>query len=99
MITFKTLTKEDLKKDYSTRHGFVFIGPVESSDRAIIHLCDTLIQHKVTKELPEFVVRLDNLTTAFVYRDDFDSPPFFYYADIATRMGICKIDQLCNYLK
>jgi hypothetical protein len=99
MITYKDLDINELKKDYLTRHGFVFSSSTNSSDRAILYLCDTLIQHNITKEHPEFVVRLDNVTTAFVYKDDFNAPPFFYYADIMTRTGMCKVEQLYNYLK
>ena len=99
MITYKTLTREDLKKDYSTRLGFVFQGPSKSSDKAIEHLCNILIHHVITKELPEFVVRLDDLTTAFIYADDFDGPSFFQHASVATRMGVCKVDSLYNFLK
>ena len=99
MITFKTLTKEELKKDYSDRLGFVFRGPVKSSDRAIEHLCDILIKHSITKEYPDFVVRLDDLTTAFVYKDSFSGPTFFQHATIAVQIGVCNIDSIFNYCK
>lgn len=99
MINYKTLTVQELKKDYSERHGFIFQGPNRSSDKAIEHLCNTLIQHNITKEYPEFVVRLDDLNLVFVYQDDFDAPPFFHKADIATQMGICKIESLSIFLK
>ena len=99
MITYKTLTIEDLKRDYLNRHGFFFKGPQKSSDKAIENLCNTLIQHNITKEFPEFVVRLDDLTTVFVYKDDFDAPPFFHKATIATQMGICQVESIYNVLK
>lgn len=99
MITYKTLTREELRKDYLTRHGFVFSSDRHSCDRAILDLCDTLVQHNITKEHPDFVVRLDDTTTAFVYKDDFDAPPFFYYADIMARTGMCRVQQLYQYLK
>jgi hypothetical protein len=99
MITFKTLTLEELKKDYLGRHGFVFKGPVKSSDRAIEHLCATLIQHKITQNYPEFVVRLNDVTTVFVYEGSFDGPSFFKQADIATQMGVCQIESLYNFIK
>ena len=52
MITFKTLTVEELKKDYLERHGFVFKGNTKSSGKAIETLCDTLVQFKITMEHP-----------------------------------------------
>jgi hypothetical protein len=94
MITFKTLSIEELKKDYLNRHGFVFQAGTTSSDKAIEHLCNTLIQHNITKELPDFVVRLNDTTTAFVYKDDFDGPSFFQNAMVATQMGVCRIETL-----
>jgi hypothetical protein len=98
MITFKTLTLEELRKDYLGRHGFVFKGPVKSSDRAIEHLCATLIQHKLTANYPDFVVRLDDLTSVFVYEGSFDGPSFFKNAMVATQMGVCRIESLYNVL-
>ncbi len=99
MITFKTLTIEELKRDYINRHGFVFQAGTKSSDKAIEHLCNVLIQHNITKEFPEFVVRLNDTTTAFVYKDDFDGPMFFQKATIATQMGMCQVESLHLVLK
>lgn len=98
-MNYKTLTKEDLKKDYLDRKGFVFQSPVKSSEKAIEHLCNTLIQHKITNEHPEFVVRLNDNTTAFIFKDNFDSPAFFQKAQIATQMGIAHIELLNIFLK
>lgn len=99
MINYKTLTIEDIKKDYLNRHGFFFRGAHKSSDKAIEGLCLTLIEHKITKDFPDFVVRLDELTTIFVYKDDFDAPPFFHKATIATKMGVCHVESIYNGLK
>jgi hypothetical protein len=99
MITFKTLSIQELKKDYMDRHGFIFQGGTKSSDKAIEHLCNTLIQHKITQNYPEFVVRLDDLTTVFVFNGSFDGPSFFQQATIATQMGVCKIESLHTFLK
>lgn len=98
MITFKSLTIEELKKDYSINHGFVFVGSTKSSDKAIESLCNTLIQHNITTDYPKFVVRINDTTTAFVYGDNFNSPPFFKYADMATQIGICRVESLYNFL-
>jgi len=99
MITFKTLSIAELKKDYMDRHGFVFKGSIKSSDKAVEHLCNTLIQHKITDDYPEFVVRLDDTLTAFVYKGSFDGPSFFQKAMVATQMGICQIESLHLFLK
>jgi hypothetical protein len=99
VITFKTLTIEELKNGYMTRHGFIFQGSQPSSDKAIEHLCNTLIQHNITKDLPEFVVRLSDTITGFVYKNDFDAPSFFHKATIATQMGICNVESLHLFLK
>lgn len=99
MITFKELTIDELKADYLNRHGFVFASGIKSSDKAIEHLCNVLIQHNITKELPDFVVRLNDTAIAFVYKDDFDGPTFFQNATVATHMGICKIESLHLVLK
>lgn len=101
MITYKTLTLDDLKKDYSDRHGFIFRGGQPSSDKAIQNLCDTLIQHDITKHLPEFVVRAHNNTTIFVYPsgESFKSGELFQKAQMLMQMGIAKIDTLMVFLK
>lgn len=97
-MTFKTLSKEELKQDYSTRHGFVFQSPIKSSDKSIENLCNVLIQHNITKEQPDFITRLDDNTTAFVYKDDFDGPAFFQKADIATQVGVAVITPLYIFI-
>jgi hypothetical protein len=81
------------------RHGFIFQGPVKSSDKAIEHLCNILVKHSITTNYPEFVVRLNDLNTVFVYEGSFDGPTFFKRADIATQMGVCKIESLHLFLK
>ena len=97
MVNYKTLTLEELKKDYSTRHGFVFKSPIRSSDKAIENLCNTLVHHKITNEMPEFVVRLSDSITAFVYvGDSFDAPLFFHSATIAMQIGVAEIHALCK---
>lgn len=99
MIDYKTLTIQELKKDYINRHGFVFQSGQKSSDKAVEHLCATLIQHNITKEYPEFVVRLSDTITAFIFKDDFDAPLFFQSAMVVTQMGVCNIESLHLFLK
>ena len=51
MIIFKTLTIEELKKDYSTTHGFVFEAPAPSKDSSVELLCRVLIAKDITKNI------------------------------------------------
>jgi len=96
---FKELSIEDLRKDYSTRHGFVFKADTKSSDESIEKVCNALIENNITKEMPEFVVRSSDQITVFVYGDDFNSPEFFRRADIISRMMGFQIESLVNALK
>lgn len=101
MITYKTLTIDDLKKDYSDRHGFIFQSGQLSSDKADLNLCETLIQHGITDYFPEFVVNANNNVTIYVYPAgiSFKSGEFFNKAQMMMHMGIAKIDTLMGFLK
>lgn len=97
---FKDLTVEELRADYSTRHGFVFQSNTRSSDGSIENICNVLINKEITSEYPEFIVRLNDTTIAFVYvGDDFNSPKFMYYSTLANRFGFFKVESLVNVLK
>ena len=99
-LEFKTLTLDELKQDYSTRLGFVFKAKVRSSDEAIENLCNVLISYNVARELPEFVNRVGDNIVVFVYGDDFDSPAFFEYADMAQQMmRAFQVASIVNALK
>jgi hypothetical protein len=98
MITYKSLTLEELKSGYINNHGFVFQSNQSSSDDSIKLLCDTLIKHNVTTQYPEFVARLNPNITIFVYGDDFDSPLFCKYSMLGNQLGICVTDTLNTFL-
>lgn len=99
-LEFKTFTIDELKADYNTRLGFVFKAGVRSSDEAIENLCNVLISYNVARELPEFVNRVGDNIVVFVYGDDFDSPVFFQYADMAQRMmRAFQVESIVNALK
>ena len=87
-LVFKTLTLEELKADYSTTHGFVFKANTRSSIESIDNLCATLITKNITKEYPQFIVRLgvDDTTTVFVYANDFDAPTFLHKSNVVSQM-------------
>ncbi len=98
-LEFKTLTLDELKKDYSQHLGFVFKAKVRSSDEAIENLCNVLISYNVARELPEFVNRIGDDIVVFVYGADFDSPTFFQYADLAQRMmRAFQVESIINAL-
>lgn len=99
MINFQTISIDELCRDYNTRLGFVFYGATPSSDKSIEKLCNTLIQHNITTELPEMVIRVSENNYAVIYKDCFDGPTFFQTSSIAERMGICRVDSLYNVLK
>jgi hypothetical protein len=100
MITYKTLALEDLKKDYSDRHGFIFQAGQPSSDKAIQNLCDTLIQCGIVNNQPEFIMKTNNITM-FVYPENtnFESGQFYQKSQMMMQMGIAKIDTLMGFLR
>lgn len=85
MITFKELTKEDIRKDYLERKGFVFKSVAPSSDESVTKLCDVLITNRVTNVYPEFVAKLEGHIHVFVYGNDFDMPFFLRKSDAIGR--------------
>lgn len=99
MIQFKNLTIEELKQSFSDRKGFVFNAQPRSSEEAINRLCEFLIAKEITDELPDFVVRLTDTLTAFVYNDTFDNPAFLRGSMIAMKMGICQVELLSVFLE
>ena len=99
MVEEKSLTIAELKYGYDHRHGFVFQGPVRSSNESIENLCKTLIKHKITEVSPEFIVRLSDSVVAFVYPDgvSFDCPRFMEEA--AKFGGMFRVETLMIALK
>lgn len=101
MIPEKFLTVPQLKYSYDTRHGFVFKGSSPSSDRAIEDLCRVLVSKKIAETLPEFIVKLNNLTTAFVYPEGsaFESGAFYKAANGNQFFKFWEVDSLAAWLK
>ncbi len=95
---FKDLSKDELKS-YSYNHGFVFTSNVKTSDEKISIMCEVLKVRDFTSEYPEFVVRIDELTTAFIYLgDDYHADKFVSRSDLFNRIGIGHISSLLNAL-
>jgi hypothetical protein len=99
MITFKEISIDDLKKDHIEKRGFVIQCPTPVSDDSILSLANKLIATNITKVYPEFVVKLDNRTTLFVYTEDFDTPAFCQKAQMAAQVTGSNYETLYNFLK
>jgi hypothetical protein len=79
-MTEKKIHLSELKDNYIERHGFVFAGNIQSSDRAIYNLAETIKESSFSSELPEFYTRLSNNLVAFVYPEGvhFESGVFYH---------------------
>jgi len=98
-MDFKELTVEDIKRDYSTRHGFIFTHP-QPSDRKNWELVEkTLIQAEFTTSNVDFVVVLNPNTFVFVYPEgvSFDTPRFMAMATGFSRMFGWQVETLINF--
>jgi hypothetical protein len=100
-MDFKELTVEDIKRDYSARHGFIFTHP-QPSDRKNCELVEkTLIQAEFTTSDVDFVVVLNPNTFVFVYPEgiSFDMPRFMAMATGFSRMFGWQVETLINFSK
>lgn len=102
MIEFKTLSIEDLKKDYSDRQGFIFQGASICNRNNCDKVSQAIINKKICEHHVEFVVELNPQTFAFVYPDgcSFDSPSLYNEcAHLSNMTGLFKIEILCKFLQ
>lgn len=100
-MDFKELTIEDLKRDYSSRHGFIFTHP-NPSDRNNCELVEkALIGTEFTTSNVESVVVLNPNTFVFIYPEgiSFDMPRFMATAGGHGRMFGWQVETLINFLK
>ena len=97
-MDLRQLTIEQLKADYIDRWGFVFRSAPFDIDKCQL-ITDTLIQHGLTTEQPEFIVELDQNTKVFVYPLDvyLDGPTLFQKSLGLRPMGI-QVDILKAFL-
>ena len=100
-MDFKDLTIEDLKRDYSDRHGFIFSHPNPSVKNNCEVVDKALIDAEFTTSNVEFVVVLNPNTFIFVYPKgiSFDMPRFMALATGHSRMFGWQIETLVNFLK
>ena len=101
MIDVKTLTLDDLKRDYSTRHGFTFQVNSVCDINKVQQMADALITGKITTSHPEFVVQLQPNLLVFVYGEgiSFKSGEFFNKVNgIGSAMGLWQVDTLMGYV-
>lgn len=101
MINCKTITFDELKKDYSDNQGFVFQSQHPNADKSIENLCQTLIDYHIVESYPEFVVKMDAQTTFFVYPKDskFDYDEFHKKARIVRWFGQADINTLSVFFR
>lgn len=97
MDFIKNISIEDLKKDYSGNHGFVFLHSNISSDQSIGNLALLLKNQGISRGFPILVSRLPH-GIAFVY-EDFDAPYFFSVSDQIQQMTGIEIIPLFYYLQ
>lgn len=100
-IEEKQIPVHELKYYYIDRHGFVFRGVSRSSDEAILNLSNNLINSKIADTHPEFIVRINDQTVAFVYPLDcsFNSPVLYQAAQRFAMMGMFEVETLNIFLK
>lgn len=102
IMEFKILTIEDLKRDYSNRHGFVFVGNAPSNRDGCDKVNTSLKNGGYTTVDIEFVVELNPVTFIFVYPNgiSFNSPDFYFKAlGIGRRTGLWQLDTLTAFLQ
>lgn len=102
-MTYRNLSIQELKTNYSDRHGFVFSSSVASSRTSCEKLCLQIREKDICKYEPDFINEITPAAHAFVYPEgvSFDSGDFFKYAShkSAEFMGMFKIDSLAAFLK
>ena len=98
----KTHTIQELKDNFSTRHGFVFASGVKSSTKSIENLVIQMKNAKFSEFLPEFYVQLSDTVTAYVYPEGshFKSGAFYKIAkNMENMLGLFEVDILSAFLK
>ena len=101
-MDFKTLTIADLKRDYSTRHGFIFAGIHPSNRDGCDKVSQSLRENGYADVDIEFVVELNPQVFVFVYPDGchFESPTFYNKSiQVGRGTGLWQCDTLINFLK
>jgi hypothetical protein len=102
-MTYKSLSLEELKNNYSDRHGFIFQGNSPSSRENCEKLYRQLKMAGVSDYEPDFINELHPTIFAFVYPDGtkFKSADLYEFATHASMMtaGMYKLDILSAFLK
>lgn len=102
-MTFKTLTIEELKKDYMDRHGFVFNSSNACDNSNCDKVANSILSTGCSDVLPEFVVELSPSSFVFVYPQGcyFQSGRFYNLCKNLTGFtrGLFEVDTLAAYLK
>jgi hypothetical protein len=102
-MTYRNLSIQELKTNYSDRHGFIFTSNGPSQKTSCEKLMIQIKEKDICKYEPDFINEFSPTTYAFVYPEgvSFDSGDFFKYSQHASAMmmGMFKIDSLAAFLK
>lgn len=98
----RNITIPELKKDYSDRAGFIFIGAADCNAKTCEEAAKGIKNRGYTEHLPEFIGQIDNKTFAFVYPEgvSFITPVFLEFCrhwSMVTQAF--TVDSLCAWLK
>ena len=95
------MSVQDLKRDYTGRHGFIFQGAGPCDPRKCELVAAAVKANSYTDSMPEFVVSLNEQTFAFVYSEtcNFESGPFYKDTrQVCAMLGAFNIDILTAFL-
>jgi hypothetical protein len=98
----KSITIQELKDQFSDRHGFVFIGESPSDPKKCELAAQLIREYKYSETLPEFIGQLDARTFAFVYPEgsSMDMPALL---NVSRHVGLItkafELDALSAWLK
>lgn len=100
-MNFKDLTKDQIKADYSERHGFYFKGVAPCKKESCEKLAKSLIANDLTQVEPDFVVMLNSSEYVFVYPEgaSFNAPSFMSRAEsVGQFIQMWEVKLLSEYL-
>ena len=101
-MNFKDISIQELKQNYSERHGFIFAANAPCNRNNCDKMAEVIKNKGFTDSLPEFCVELNNQTFVFVYppQCEFQSGPFLQTAKhTEMAFGMYRIDILSAFLK
>lgn len=101
-MILKNVTIEELKKDYSVRNGFVFLGSSHCNSSLCEKAAANIQSHGYCDTMPEFIGELNSQLFVFVYPEGapFKTPEFLQFCSHwSTITQGFKVDSLSAWLK